>query len=362
MKNDMDVDLADDPLISVVVPMYNEQESVCLLAERVHRAMDDVCCSYELLFVDDGSTDESAAVVADLAARSPGVRLVSLSRNFGKEAAMLAGYDHARGQAVIVIDADLQQPPELFCEMIGRWRDGYDVVNVVRATTEGISCLRRLCSNVFYWLSTRLCGVQIPAHVVDFRLLDRHVIEILCRCREQHRFNRALVAWAGFRQTSIEYTAAQRHAGQTHWSTLGLLQYALDGILSFSGTPLRLAGLAGGMVSVLSFMYLAFVVGLRLLRPELFGDSFGYASIIGMVSLLGGIQLVAAWVLGEYIGRIFEQVKQRPSYVVRSPRSLHCQRHQRARSSTRQAAIGGFTAQHHQTHQQAADRDPQMVS
>ncbi len=323
MRPDVRPHEADRPELSVIVPMYNEQDNVALLAERVHRALADVCPSYELLFVDDGSEDDSVAAVQELAARSRHVRLVALSRNFGKEAALLAGYDHAEGDAVLVVDADLQQPPELFPDLLALWRQGYDVVDAVRADTEGISTLRRHLSTAFYWANNKLSGVRLAPHTADFRLMDRAVADVVRGCREAHRFNRALIAWAGFRRAGITYTAARRHAGQTQWGWRKLLPYALNGILSFSIAPLRLVGWLGGVVSVLSFLYLLVVAVLRLTRPELAGVHTGYASIIGMIALLGGFQLLAIWVLGEYTGRIYEQVKARPNYLVRRPHDPH---------------------------------------
>jgi dolichol-phosphate mannosyltransferase len=309
------------PELSVIVPMHNEEGNVGLLAERISRVLDAEGIAYEVLFVDDGSTDGSAAAVEGLARAIPEVRLVRLARNFGKEAAMLAGYDRVRGRAVVVLDADLQQPPELFPEMLALWRRGYDVVHAVRADTEGISPIRRFASTAFYWINGQLAGVQIPSHAADFGLMDRAVVEVLRQCREQHRFNRALVAWAGFRNAAITYTAAPRHAGRTHWGWRRLIGYAMDGILSFSVRPLRLLGLLGGLVSAMSFGYLTLVAILRIGWPELAGAAFGYASIIGMVSLLGGFQLLGIWLLGEYIGRIYEQAKGRPAYIVREDRT-----------------------------------------
>jgi dolichol-phosphate mannosyltransferase len=305
------------PLLSVIVPMYNEEGNVRPLYERIERVLGGLGVDFELIYVDDGSADGSAAEAQRLAAEAPRVRLVALARNFGKEAAMLAGYDHARGRAVVVVDADLQQPPELFAEMLEHWRQGCDIVYATRAHTEGISPLRKLASTAFYWVNEKLAGVRIPRNTADFGLLDRSVVDAVRRCREHHRFNRALVAWTGFRRASIRYVAAPRHSGTTHWNARRLLSYAMDGILSFSVRPLRLVGLLGGLLSALSFAYLITVAVLRVVRPELAGAHFGYASIIGMISLLGGTQLLGVWLLGEYVGRIYEQVKGRPSYIVR---------------------------------------------
>ncbi|MDR3634524.1 MAG: glycosyltransferase family 2 protein [Isosphaeraceae bacterium] len=308
---------ADGPELSIIVPMYNEEGNVRPLAERVRQVAADEALTYELLYVDDGSTDGSVREVLALAEESPEVRLVTLARNFGKEAAMLAGYDHAQGQVIAVIDADLQQPPELFGEMLALWRQGYDVVDAVRADTLGISRIRKSFSTLFYWVNQQLAGIAIPSQTADFRLLDRAVVDAVRQCREYHRFNRALVAWIGFRHAAITYTAAPRHAGKTHWGHWKLIQYAMDGILSFSIRPLRLMGLLGGGTCALSILYMVFVAILRIVRPELAGANFGYASIIGMIALLGGFQFMGIWLLGEYTGRTYEQVKERPVYVLR---------------------------------------------
>ena len=307
----------DAPELSVIVPMLNEEGNVRLLASRVQHALARCCPNYELLYVDDGSADGSVREVRALEAESPNVRLIALARNFGKEAAMLAGYDYARGRASIVVDADLQQPPELFPRMLDLWREGFDVVDAVREETIGISPLRKAASDLFYRLNERLLGVPLSSHTADFRLMDRAVVEAVRQCRENHRFNRALVAWTGFRRTAITYKAADRHAGTTKWSWRGLVRYAMDGTLSFSVRPLRVAGLGGGLISGLSFAYLMFVAVLRLVKPEAAGANFGYASLVGMIGAIGGFQLLAIWLLGEYVGRIYEQVKGRPSYVVR---------------------------------------------
>ncbi len=305
------------PELSVVVPMHNERDNLALLCERLSKALSTAEIQFELLFVDDGSTDDSVAVARALSMEYPWVRVLCLVRNFGKEAAMLAGYDHVQGCAVVVLDADLQQPPELLVNLVDFWRKGYDIINAVRVDTEGISWTRKLASSLFYKINLWMTGVKFPAQSADFGLLDVSVVEALCACREVHRFNRALVAWTGFRSTEISYKAAPRNAGQTQWTRRKLFKYALDGILSFSVRPLRLVGLAGVALSVLSFSYLLLVAFLRIYHPELAGVGSGYASIIGMICLLGGFQLTSIWLLGEYIGRIYEQVKGRPSYLLR---------------------------------------------
>jgi glycosyltransferase involved in cell wall biosynthesis len=317
MRQTWRADRPDGPELSVVVPMCNEEGNLRLLAERVRHALSEECPSYELIFVDDGSADGSVAEVRRLAAESARVRLVVLSRNFGKEAAMLAGYDHSRGRAIIVVDADLQHPPELFPTMLAMWRHGYDVVNAVRTDSRGVGGLRGRCSAAFYWLNEVLTGARVPPHAGDFRLMDRAVVEAVRRCREHHRFNRTLVGWAGFRHLAITYQAAGRHSGQSKWSGWGLFLYALDGIFSFSFRPLRLVGLVGGIISLLSLAFLLIVASVWAARPGPGGMTIADACIIGLIALLGGTQLLGFWLLGEYVGRTYEQVKGRPPYVVR---------------------------------------------
>ena len=307
------------PELTVIVPLFNERDNVALLVERLRTVLEPEGIPFEAILVDDGSRDDSHTVARALAEDDARVRVLALVRNFGKEAAMLAGYDQARGRTVVVLDADLQQPPELLIAMRALWRQGYEIVTAVRADTEGISPARKLASTLFYRLNAVLAGMTIPAQSADFALLDESVVNAIRSCREVHRFNRALVGWTGYRQTQITYNAAPRHAGRSHWNTRKLLEYAMDGILSFSVRPLRLVGLAGVALSALSFAYLLFVAVLRIVRPELAGAHFGYASIIGMIALLGGFQLTSIWLLGEYIGRIYEQVKARPVYLLRNP-------------------------------------------
>lgn len=303
-----------EPQISIIGPVFNERDNLSELHHRLHTVLDPLGVSYELIFVDDGSRDGSASAIEQLAKQDPSVRLIEFSRNFGKEAAILAGYDHARGQALIVIDTDLQTPPEVIPQLIERWRAGAEIVDAVRTGSIGVSLLRRMTSSLFYWLLRRLASTEIVAHSVDFRLLDRRVAEELCRCRERFRFNRALVSWLGFRREAVTYVAPERFAGRTRWSFLSLLSYALDAVFSFSSLPLRLAGLFGLLISLLSLIYLVV-----LMAANLFGRQPmpGYATVVGGIFLLGGVQLLTIWVLGEYVGRLYEEAKERPLYVVR---------------------------------------------
>ena len=304
----------DRPKVSIVIPVYNEQDSIAALHGRLVGALEPACEDFELIFVDDGSVDESAARVAE-ARRSDGrVRLVEFSRNFGKEMAILAGYDHARGRAVVVMDADLQTPPEVLPQMIEKWQAGCDIVDALRVDTRGQGFFRRSASRMFYWLIQKVSSTRIIPNCVDFRLMDRKVVDHLRRCRERFRFNRGLVSWVGFRRCSVEFVADERTAGASRWGFWTLLKYALDAIFSFSSAPLRMAGVLGLIVSILSFLYLIVLVIDRMVRGQ---PMPGYATVVGGIFLLGGVQLLTIWVLGEYVGRIYEQGQRRPLYIVK---------------------------------------------
>jgi glycosyltransferase involved in cell wall biosynthesis len=302
---------SDGPDLTLLVPMHNEEGNLRSLVAQVQEALVDDVHTYELLLIDDGSTDESVSVARRLAEESSQVRLVILARNFGKEAAILAGYDHARGKAVVVIDADLQHPPELIPGMLAHWKRGYDVVDAVRSNTRDLPFSRRCASAAFYWLHGKLTGLKMAPRAADFRLMDRAVVEVVRRCREHHRFNRSLVSWAGFRHLSIAYVPSRRHSGRSKWSKTGLFLYALDGFFSNSFRPLRWVGLAGGLVSAMSFIYL-----LILAFTGAFASG-GPVGMVGLISLLGGTQMLGFWLLGEYVGRIYEEVKGRPLYIGR---------------------------------------------
>jgi len=306
--------MSDQPVLSVVVPIHNEAENLLQFHGRLRAvllSMNDPC---EVLLVDDGSSDESATIAESLVREHSDTRLIQLSRNFGKELAILAGYDHARGKAVVVIDADLQTPPEIIPEMVRKWRDGADIVDAVRLSTTGQNPLRKLASAGFYWLMARLTETRIIPNAVDFRLLDEKVVKELVKCRERFRFNRGLVSWVGFRRDSVTFTAAKRPAGKSRWGTWRLIGYAMDAVFAFSSLPLRVAGVFGLIVSVLSLAYMVFLVVENLLAGL---PIPGYATVAGGIFLLGGVQLLGIWLLGEYVGRLYDEIKGRPPYIVR---------------------------------------------
>ncbi len=300
-------------LISVVVPVYNETEVI----DACHRRLTAVLSSlpfadYEIVFVDDGSRDGSYAKLAAISGRDEHVRVVKLSRNFGHQAAITAGLDQARGDCVAIIDADLQDPPEVLAEMAERWREGYDVIYGIRTQRDGEGRLKLLTAKLFYRVLSRLTNARIPLDVGDFRLLSRRAAESLAGLREQDRFVRGLVSWIGFRQIGVAYARDRRLAGVTKYPYRKMLKFALDGITSFSIAPLRLATWLGYAASLLAFAYLVSVFVQKLLGHTV----QGWATIMVAVLFLGGIQLISLGIMGEYIGRIFNEVKRRPLYVI----------------------------------------------
>ncbi len=302
--------------LSVVLPVFNEQDTLPLTYRRLCEVLSTLDADCELLFIDDGSTDDTDAVLEALRRRDPRVRRVTLSRNFGHQAALLAGLEHARGQAVVTMDADLQHPPELIPQMVALWRQGWEIVQAVRRQPANESRLRRIGSRGFYRLLGALSRVQVTPGASDFRLMDRVAVEALLACRERCRFHRGLVHWIGFRRTELPYDAAPRAAGRSKYSWRAIWRLAGDAIFAFSTWPLRLAGLAGVVVSLVATGYLAFVLWARLFTDRTVP---GWTSILAAVLVLGGVQLVVLWILGEYVGRLYEEAKQRPIYIVRPP-------------------------------------------
>lgn len=300
------------PTLSVVVPCYNESSNLDALFGRLEAVLDGIGEPYEIVCVDDGSRDDTLARLAAHHQRNPAIKVVGLSRNFGKEIALTAGIDFAEGEAVIPIDADLQDPPELIGELVARWREGNDVVFATRRTRQGESLAKRATANGFYRVIDRMSEVEIPRDTGDFRLMDRRVVDALAALPERNRFNKGLFSWVGFRRTSIAYDREPRHQGQTTWSYWKLWNFAIDGITSFSSAPLKIWSYVGVLISALALLYAGYLV---LRGPDY--SVPGYASLMTAVLFLGGIQLISLGVLGEYLGRIFTEVKQRPLYLVR---------------------------------------------
>jgi len=305
--------MSNGPVISLVVPVYNEAGVLPELLERASAALSATGLTWEMIFADDGSHDATAEIIRAYRQKDPRVGMVSLSRNFGKEIAMTAGLDHARGEAVVVIDADLQDPPELIGEMIAFWKDGYDVVYAKRATREGETNLKRLTAHMFYRVLNKLADRAIPPDVGDFRLMSRRAVNALLQLREQHRFMKGLFVWIGFRQTQVVYRRAPRAAGQTKWNYWRLWNFSIEGFTSFSILPLQFASYFGVLIACLAALYGIYII----VRTIIFGNPVqGYPSLLVTVLFLGGVQLLTLGIIGEYIGRIFNETKQRPLYLV----------------------------------------------
>jgi polyisoprenyl-phosphate glycosyltransferase len=301
------------PTLSVVVPSYNEADGLDELYARVRSVMDQTGETWELVLVNDGSRDATLAVMERLRLADPRLAIVNLSRNFGKEIATTAGLDHARGEAVIIIDADLQDPPELIPELIAGWREGFDTVYAQRRQREGETFVKRSTAKVFYRLMGRVGRVEIPQDTGDFRLISRRVVQALSELREQHRFMKGLFAWVGFPSKAVPYDRAPRFAGQTKWNYWKLWNLAIEGITGFTIVPLKVATYLGLLVGVSAAIYLAEIIVRTLIVGN---DVAGYPSLMAVVLFIGGVQLVTLGVLGEYVGRIFDEVKQRPLYLV----------------------------------------------
>lgn len=307
-------DYAKNPVLSVVCPIHNEQEALPRFFGELLPILDGTGERYEVVCVNDGSTDASVSVLRNYSRSHAQIRVIDLSRNFGKEAALTCGLDYARGQAIVPIDADLQDPPELIIEMLGVWRKGFDVVLAQRADRSADGLLKRKTAEWFYRLHNGMAEHRIPPNVGDFRLLDRKVVDALRLLPERRRFMKGLFAWVGFRHATIPYRRRVRAAGETKFSGWRLWNLALEGITSFSTLPLRVWTYIGLLIALLSFVFALFIVGRTLLVGR---DLPGYASLVTLVLFLGGVQLIGLGVLGEYIGRIFNETKGRPVYIVR---------------------------------------------
>ena len=299
---------------SIVAPIYNELENIQELYRRVKEVMDSTGETWELILVDDGSTDGSTEVICALAKEDKRVRPVIFARNFGHQIAITAGWDYARGAAVVIIDADLQDPPELILEMAKKWKEGYEVVYAVRAEREGESWFKLWTASLFYRIIYRITDVKIPLDTGDFRLMDRKVVDVLKQMRERHRFPRGMSAWVGFKQIGVEYKRAARVAGETKYPFRKMFRLALNAITSFSYFPLQVATFFGFASAGLAIIAIPPVVYLRMTGSQAF---FGQATTLIAVLFLGGVQLISLGVLGEYIGRLYDEAKGRPLYIVR---------------------------------------------
>lgn len=302
------------PILSVIVPVFNEEEVLPELYRRTSQALDQIGDPWELILVDDGSIDRSAQIIGQLNQQDPRVKGVSFSRNFGFQEAVTAGLNHAVGEAVILSDADLQDPPEFFPEMVAKWREGFDVVYGIRSQRVGETWFKKFTAKAFYRTIHRITSVNIPLDTGDFRLMDRQVVDAILRMPERNRFLRGMVPWVGYRQVGLEYERQARFAGESKFKSVRqMLPFALDAITSFSYFPLQLATYLGFTIAAISLIAILVVVGLRLLgRHELTGQ----ATTLVAVLFLGGVQLISLGIIGEYLGRIYDEVKGRPLYLV----------------------------------------------
>ena len=305
---------AGQPTFSIVVPLYNEEEVVEQFHARLVPVMESLGAPWEVIYVNDGSQDRSLAILEAMRAADPRIGIVNLSRNFGKEIALTAGLDHARGEAVVVTDVDLQDPPEVIPDLVAGWREGFDIVYAQRRVREGETLVKRKTAELFYRLMQHVGGrVRIPPNTGDFRLMSRRSVDALLRLREQHRFMKGLFAWIGFPAKAVLYDRAPRAAGTTKWNYWKLWNLALEGITSFTVMPLKVATYLGLAVALFALAFGAVIV----IRTLIFGNPVpGYPSVMAVMLFLGGVQLMTLGVIGEYLGRVFNEVKGRPLYLV----------------------------------------------
>ena len=298
---------------SVIVPLFNEEAVVCETHKRLSAVMNQTDGEYEIIFVNDGSRDSTETLVKQIMQNDSHVCLINFSRNFGHQTAISAGMDNARGQAIVVIDADLQDPPEVILEMIARWKEGYDVVYGKRSVREGETVFKKATAKIFYRFLASLTDIDIPTDTGDFRLIDRKVCDAMKTLKEKNRYIRGLVSWLGFKQTSVTYVRKERFAGETKYPLKKMLSFAGDAVTSFSDKPLKIAGYAGYLLSFISFIYLLYVV-IRKITVGDFGE--GWASIVAINLFFNGVILIVLGIMGEYIGRIYDECKNRPLYVI----------------------------------------------
>ena len=305
---------------SIIAPIFNEMENLPELYRRVKEVMDSTNEPWELILVDDGSTDGSTEIIRALAKEDKRIRPIIFARNFGHQIAITAGWDYARGEAVVIIDADLQDPPELILEMAKKWREGNDVVFAVRTEREGESWFKLWTASLFYRMIYRITDVKIPLDAGDFRLMDRKVVNVLKQMREKHRFPRGMSAWVGFKQVGVEYKRAARVAGETKYPFRKMFRLAINAVTSFSYFPLQVATFFGFASAGLAIIAIPPVIYLRVTGSQAF---FGQATTLIAVLFLGGVQLISLGILGEYIGRLYDEAKGRPLYIVREAPEDH---------------------------------------
>jgi dolichol-phosphate mannosyltransferase len=302
------------PTFSIIAPIYNEIDNITTLYERVTAVMDPTDEPWEFVMIDDGSSDGSTEAILELSKKDSRIVPVIFARNFGHQIAVTAGLDYSQGEAVIIIDADLQDPPEVILDLIGKWREGYEVVYATRSKREGESWFKLFTAAAFYRLIQRITDVDLPMDTGDFRLLDHKVVEVMNQMRERHRFLRGMSVWVGFKQTGVEYERAERFAGETKYLLKKMFRLASDAITGFSYFPLQIATYLGIFAAGTGILAILVMIVLRLTGSQLF---YGQATTLIAVLLLGGVQLISIGILGEYIGRLYDEAKGRPLYIVR---------------------------------------------
>lgn len=305
---------------SVVVPMYNEEEVVLETYRRLKTVMEDIHETYEIVFVNDGSKDKTSELIYQICEKDEKVKLLDFTRNFGQQIAVTAGMDYTEGQCIIVIDGDLQDPPELIKDMMDKWREGYDVVYAKRIKRKGETLFKKITSLIFYRVLRGMTDVDIPVDTGDFRLIDRKVCDCLKRINERHRYVRGIISWLGFKQTGVEFVREERFAGNTKYPIKKMVDFALDAIASFSYKPLKIAIYIGFLLSFTSFFYLVIVICQKLFFPE--NLMVGWASILAVNLFFNGIVLLILGIIGEYIGRIYDETKGRPLYVIKELKNI----------------------------------------
>ncbi len=303
----------DKKLLSIVVPVYNEQEVIDETFRRLSAVFKDYFMNVEYIFINDGSKDNTYFKLRDMANKNPEVRVINFARNFGHQIAITAGMDYAKGDAIVIIDADLQDPPEVILEMVAQWKEGYEVVYGKRLKRAGETFFKKFTAKTFYRFLDSMTDVKLPVDVGDFRLIDRKVCDAMKCLPERSRYVRGLVSWVGFKQTSVEYHREKRFAGETKYPLKKMLKLAADGIFSFSYKPLKLATFMGMLVSALSFIYLIVVIVQGIIKKDIVS---GWASSMAVSLFLNGVMLIVIGIMGEYVGRIYEEVKARPLYIV----------------------------------------------
>jgi glycosyltransferase involved in cell wall biosynthesis len=319
--------------------MYNEQEVIEVTYRRLKAVLDTLGETYEIVFVNDGSRDKTSEIVRGMCASDQKVKLVEFSRNFGHQIAVTAGMDHSSGRSVVLIDADLQDPPELIIDMVALWREGYDVVYGKRIERKGESWFKKMTASMFYRLLRSMTSVNIPVDTGDFRLMDRKVCDALSSMREQSRFIRGMVSWAGFKQTSVDYVRDERFAGETKYPLRKMIKLSLDAMTSFSTKPLKIASVLGFILSAVGFIYLFVVLYQRFFTNS---TTQGWTSLIAINLLFNGITLSLLGVLGEYIGRTYEEAKRRPLYLVSEAINFEGQAEQSRERELAKVGVGGL--------------------